>query len=371
MNAQVPGARPAADDAAPRQPGIHRRGTGWQVADQEVTEHTLVTDQGVSLSVLDLGGIVTAFRVPDRDGHVGNVVMGPARLADHLGRARHFSSLVGRYAGRIHHGRFVLEGQPVQLATNEGPNTLHGGPEGLDSRLWTARAVAAGRGAWALELSLVSADGDQGFPGRLEVTVRYTLAPPAEWRIDYSARTDRTTVVNLTHHVYWNLAGRGSIEDHRLQLNARHCAALDEAMIPQQRMPVAGTPLDFHALRRIGDGLRASHAQIRLGRGYDHFFVLDRTRPGLEAAARLEDPASGRTLDIDTTAPGVQFYSGNFLDGTLEGRHGELLRQGDGLCLETQHIGNAPNRADDPGTVLRPGQDWTSTTVHRLRLLPR
>ncbi|NRF71135.1 galactose mutarotase [Aquincola sp. S2] len=346
---------------------LQQRSAGFQAGGQEVTEYLLDAGTGVSLSVLDLGGIVTALHCPDRHGRRGNVVLGPARLDEHLRRARNVSSLVGRYAGRIAGGRFTLDGREVQLAVNEGPNTLHGGPQGFADRLWTVTPMPdAADGSAAIELALVSEHGDQGFPGRLQVRVRYTLTRAGEWRIDYHAVTDRPTVINLTHHAYWNLAGGGSIEDHRLTLHASRHAALDAAMIPQGLDDVAGTPLDFRAGRRIGDGLRAPHPQLRAGRGYDHFFELHRAGPGLIRAARLEDPASGRVLEIETTEPGVQFYSGNFLDGTLEGCHGAMLRQGDALCLETQHIGDAPNRAQGPSTVLRPGEVFTSTTVHRL-----
>jgi len=347
--------------------GVQRRGIGVDAGGREVSEYLLDAGTGVRLAVLDLGGIVTALDCPDRHGRIGNVVMGPAQPSEYLGSARNFNSLVGRYAGRIAGGRFMLDGRPVQLAVNEGPNTLHGGPQGFGARLWTVTPVHdAPEGSAAIELELVSEHGDQGFPGRLQVRVRYTLTRAAEWRIDYRASTDRPTVVNLTHHAYWNLSGGGSIEQHRLTLPASRYAALGAAMLPQGFEDVAGTPLDFRAGRRIGDGLRAPHPQIRAGRGYDHFFALDRMAPGLVRAARLEDPASGRVLEIETTEPGLQFYSGNFLDGTLEGRHGAMLRQGDGLCLETQHVGDAPNRADGPGTVLLPGQVFSSTTVHRL-----
>ncbi len=392
-------------------PAVKRRGTGFHAEGREVSEYLLDAGNGFSLSILDLGGIVTALHCPDRDGRIANVVMGPARLEDHLQRARNFSSLVGRYAGRIAGGRFVLDGRTVELAVNEGANTLHGGPQGFGARLWTVTPLLAADDGAAIELTLVSEHGDQGFPGRLEVRVRYTLtrvarsaesawlsgsggsvgpggsarfggpatspalSPSAqagdwaEWRIDYHATTDRPTVVNLTHHAYWNLAGGGSIEDHRLTLPASRYAALGAAMIPQGFEDVSGTPLDFRAGPRIGAGLRSAHPQMRAGRGYDHFFEIDRAGPGLVPAARLEDLASGRVLEIETTEPGLQFYSGNFLDGTLEGRHGAMLRQGDGLCLETQHVGDSPNRAQSPSTVLRPGEVFSSTTVHRLGIV--
>lgn len=352
---------------------VRRRSTGLRVAGREVTEYVLDAGRGVTLSVLDLGGIVTALNCPDREGRNGNVVPGPARLEDHLQRARNFSCLVGRYAGRIAGGRFTLDGRSVQLAVNEGANTLHGGPQGFGDRMWTVTPVAdTGDGSAAIELELISEDGDQGFAGRLHARVRYTLTPAGEWRIDYRASTDQPTVVNLTHHVYWNLAGRGSIEDHRLVMPASRYATLDPTLIPQGFEDVAGTPMDFRGGRRIGDGWREPHPQIRAGHGYDHFFELDRTQqPGLALAARLEDPASGRVLEVRTTEPGLQLYSGNFLDGTLEGRHGALLRQGDGLCLETQHVGNAPNRTDGPTTVLRPGELYDSTTIYRVGVRAR
>lgn len=344
---------------------VRRRGTGLLVDGREVGEYLLDAGNGFTLAVLDLGGIVTAFNAPDREGRIGNVVPGPARLEDHLRRARNFSCLVGRYAGRIAGGRFELDGRSVQLAVNEGANTLHGGPQGFGDRLWTVTPVP---GSAAVDLELVSEDGDQGFPGRLQVRVRYTLTSAGVWRIDYQASTDQPTVVNLTHHVYWNLAGGGSIEQHRLTMPASRYATLDEALIPQTFEDVAGTPMDFRDGRRIGDGWRKPHPQIRTGYGYDHFFALDRTAPGLALAARLEDPVSGRVLEVETTEPGLQFYSGNFLNGALEGKHGALLRQGDGLCLETQHVGDAPNRADGPTTVLRPGERYASSTVYRLGL---
>jgi len=347
--------------------GVHSRSAGRLADGREVTEYLLDAGGGITMSVLDLGGIVTALNCPDRDGRSANVVLALASLDDHVQRACNFGSLVGRYAGRVAGGRFVLDGQAVQLARNDGNNTLHGGPFGFGGRLWAATPVPpAPDGSAAIELALVSEHGDDGFPGCLQVGVRYTLTSAGEWRIDYRATTDRPTVLNLTHHVYWNLAGGGSIEQHRLTLPASRYAAVDAALIPQGLEAVAGTPMDFRAGRPIGAGWRTPHPQIRIGRGYDHYFLIDREQAGLAFAARLEEPTSGRVLEIETTEPGLQFYSGNFLDGSLEGRDGTMLRQGDGLCLETQRIGDAPNRLEAPTTVLRPGEVFTSTTVHRL-----
>jgi aldose 1-epimerase len=345
---------------------VRSRAAGRLDDGREITEYLLEAG-GLSLSVLDLGGVVTALNCPDRQGRAGNVVLALASLDDHVRRAPHFSSLVGRYAGRLGQGQFNLDGQLVQVARNEGDNTLHGGLLGFGARLWEVTPVpAAADGSVAIDLVLASEDGDQGFPGRLAVQVRYTLTPHGEWRIDYRATTDRPTVLNLTHHAYWNLAGEGSVEQHRLTMPASRYATLGATLLPQDIEAVAGTPMDFRAGRLIGAGWREPHPQICVGRGYDHYFLLDREQPGLAFAARLEDPVSGRVLEIETTEPGLQFYSGNLLDGTLERRHGALLRQGDGLCLETQRIGDAPNRADGPCTVLRPGEVFTSTTVHRL-----
>ena len=221
-------------------------------------------------------------------------------------------------------------------------------------------------GSVALELSLGSDDGDEHYPGRLDVTVRYTLALRNEWRIDYRATTSRATVVDLTHHDYYNLAGVGSALDHELTLNASLFLPVDAYLIPTDIAEVDGTPFDFRQPTRIAERIRSSDAQLMAARGYDHCFIVDRAgRKGLVQAARLTDPLSGRVMDIDTTEPGVQFYSGNFLDGRLRGAHGQAYRQGDGVCLETQHYPDSPNRPEFPSTVLRPGQTYQSTTVHR------
>lgn len=352
--------------------GIRERLAGHLTDGSPVTEYELDNGAGLTLGVLDLGGIVTRVECPDRHGRRANVVARLARLEDYPGPARCFGSLVGRCAGRIAGGRFELDGQAFELVRNEGAHTLHGGVPGFGERRWqVVPLTTTAAGEVAIELRLDSPHGDQGFPGRLALSVRYALTPDGTWRIDYQARTDRPAPVNPTHHAYWNLAGGGSIEHHRLTLAASRYAELDPSLIPQALVPVAGTPMDFRSGRTIGEGLRAAHPQIRIARGYDHFFELDRPGPGLAFAARLDDPASGRVLEIETTEPGLHFYSGNALDGRLETDAGTLLRQGDALCLETQHIGDAPNRRDGPSVVLRPGQVFTSTTVHRFGVRAR
>jgi aldose 1-epimerase len=333
---------------------------------REVHEHTLVNGRGLSLSAINLGGIVTALNVPDRQGHVANVVLGFSGLADYVERNPNFGTLVGRYANRIAGGRFELDGQVHTLPLNDGPNTLHGGPRGFGKVWWdiTAEPVAAD-GSVALRLDRVSADGDEGFPGNLDVSVRYTLQADDAWRVDYRATCDRATVLNLSQHAYFNLAGGGSALDHRLTLAASRYTTVDAHLIPVALAAVDGTPFDFRRATRVGERIRHGHPQLALARGYDHNWVLDRDREGMCLAARLEDDVSGRVMEIETTEPAVQFYSGNFLDGRLLGAGGALYRQGDGLCLETQHFPDSPNRADFPSTVLRPGEVFQSSTRYR------
>ena len=320
--------------------------------------YTLASGAGLSLTALDLGGSVTALNVPDRAGRVANVVLGLPAPADYLQPHPHLGTLVGRYANRIAGGRFALDGETFELPRNDGSNTLHGGPQGFGKRWWDVTQLDSA----VLVQKHASEVGDHGFPGRLEVKVRYTQTPRHELRVDYESRCGRSTVVNLTNHAYFNLAGGGSILDHRLMIAAGRYCAVDETLIPQDLESVAGTPFDFRAPHAIGARIREPHPQLLRAHGYDHNWVLE--GEGLRFAARLEDPASGRVLEIATTEPGLQFYSGNFLDGSHAGRAG-ALRQGDGLCLETQHFPDSPNRPDFPSTVLRPGETFRSTTVHR------
>jgi len=346
---------------------VARRPYGRLPDGSEVFEYTLDNGHGLRLRAINLGGIVTELQVPDRQGRSDNVVLGFGALDDYVERNPNFGTLVGRYANRIAGGRFVLDGEAHQLPLNDGPNTLHGGAQGFGMRWWAIEPVtAATDGSVALDLSLTSEDGDCGFPGRLDVNVRYTLTPANACRIDYRAITSRPTVVNLTHHGYYNLAGSGTALDQVLTLNASRFIEVDGNLVPESIAQVEGTPFDFTQPRRISDRIRSGARQLLAARGYDHCFVLDRDEvQGLMPAARLADPASGRVMDISTTELGIQFYSGNFLDGRLRGAHGQAYRQGDGVCLETQHFPDAPNRPDFPSTVLRPGRTFQSTTVHQ------
>ncbi len=332
-----------------------------------VFEYTLDNGRGLVLRAINHGGIVTALHCPDREGRSANVVLGFSELNDYVERNPNFGTLVGRFGNRIRGGRFMLDGEPHQLSLNDGPNALHGGPGGFGKRWWAIEPLAPqADGSVALELKLTSEDGDEAYPGRLDVTVRYTLTPANEWRIDYRASTSRATVLNLTHHGYYNLAGAGSALDHELTLNASFFLPVDATLIPTEIAEVDATPFDFRQPTRIGERIRSGHAQLMAGRGYDHCFVLDRAgSKGLVHAARLAEPVSGRVMDIETTEPGIQFYSGNFLDGRLRGSAGQAYRQGDGVCLETQHFPDSPNRREFPSTVLRPGETFQSTTVHR------
>lgn len=337
-----------------------------------VHEYTLSNGRGLTLTAITLGGIVTGLWVPDAQGQTANVVLGFDNLDDYAHRNPSFGIIVGRYGNRIAGASFELDGQTHTLARNDGPNCLHGGTEGFGHRLWQAESAQPLPGeAEALRFTLTSPHGDQGFPGELTVSVRYALsATDNSWRLDYEATTDRATVINLTHHDFFNLAGEGSVLGHALTIRAARYTEVDAHLIPQRHAPVSGTPFDFRAPTVIEARIRQAHPQLLRAQGYDHNWLLDGPpdAQGLRPAATLQDPASGRRMDILTTEPALQFYSGNFLDGSLAGPGGRIYRQGDGLCLETQHNPDSPHHeaaSDWPSTVLRPGEVWRSTTIHR------
>ena len=319
---------------------------------------TLTGTGGAEVRVMAYGAIVVSGRVPDRTGALDDVVLGYDTLDGYLRDRCFMGSVVGRYANRIRGGRFPLDGREVVLETNDGPNHLHGGHDGFHRRLWTAEPVADD----AVRLGLVSADGDGGYPGRLDVSVTYTLSPGNELSVDYLATSDRATPVNLTQHSYFNLAGAGTVLDHLLAIDADAFTPVDETLIPTgERAPVAGTPFDFTRPTAIGARIGDAHPQLLHGHGYDHNFVL--RGGGLAPAARLADPRSGRVLDVRTTEPGLHFYSGNFLTAEPRGKGGRAYALHDGLCLETQHFPDSPNRPDFPSTIVRPGEPLRSRTV--------
>jgi aldose 1-epimerase len=322
--------------------------------DGREVERYVLRGGDVEVAVLTYGAVLQSVRVPDAAGDVADVALGYDDLAGYLGDTTYVGAVVGRFGNRIADGRFTLDGTEHVLPQNHGTSCLHGGPEGFHTKLWSAREVPGG-----VELSLTSPDGDSGFPGTLATTVTYVLDDDG-LTLTYDAVTDRPTVVNLTNHAYWNLAGGGTVEDHVLELPASRFVAVDERLIPTGLAPVEGTPMDFRSPRRIGDRLRDGSEQLRHAQGYDHAWLPD--GEGMRTAARVTDPSSGRVLEVHTDQPSVQFYSGNFLDGSVFGRGGRAYRQGDGLCLETQHLPDSPNRPEFPSTVLRPGERYATTT---------
>src|SRR2546427_12292489 len=345
-----------------------------QVPDgRAVEQFTLTNAHGIEVRVITYGGIITAIRTPDRSGRLDDIVLGFDSLAGYLKDSPYFGAIVGRYANRIANGQFSLDGTTYRLAKNNGSNTLHGGVRGFDKVLWTGEPFQNDSGV-GVTLRYTSKDGEEGFPGTLITRVTYTLTPRDELVVDYEATTDKATPINLSQHTYWNLHGSagGDILDHMLTLNATAFTPVDSTLIPTGEIaPVAGTPFDFRAATRVGVRIGQDNTQLRFGRGYDHNWVLDRAG-GSEVvhAARLVEPSSGRALDISTTEPGVQFYSGNFLDGTIKGKGGRVYPYRSGLCLETQHFPNSPNHANFPSTILRPGATYRSRSVFRFSIAP-
>jgi aldose 1-epimerase len=324
---------------------------------------TLTNDHGMSARVLDLGAYITEINVPGKDGRPANVVLGPGDLAG-WEKAGGFNSLIGRYANRLMHG-FSIDGAHYDIAAAPNGVTLHGGRPGYNSRVLASQTFKRADAAGVI-LTLVSPDGDQGFPGQLTVQVTYSIDNNNNFDIDYKATTDKPTVLNLTNHIYFNMAGNGSgsVENQLMQVMADQYSPTDALQIPTgEAAPVAGTAFDFRELKPIGKDLRSSEPQMLIGRGYDHNYVLRKSRPGaLELAARITDPVSGRTLELSTTQPGVQVYSSNNLNGGAVSAAGTTLRATDGLALETQHFPDSPNHPNFPSTELKPGEAFTSTT---------
>jgi aldose 1-epimerase len=344
--------------------GVARAPFGKTGNGQTVEIYTLTNAQGVEMRVITYGGIITSLKVPDRHGQFGDVVLGFDTLDGYLKDSPYFGALIGRYGNRIAKGQFVLDGKTYTLATNNGPNHLHGGVKGFDKVVWNAVPGENADGV-SLTLTRTSPDGEEGYPGKLLVTVRYTLTDTNELAIEYRATTDKPTPVNLTQHSYFNLAAdAGDILGHELTIHATKYTPVDNTLIPTGELaPVQGTPFDFQKSTAIGARIDTDNVQLKNGLGYDHNWVLDRSGPGLRAAARLAEPKSGRTLEIATTEPGLQFYSGNFLDGTITGKGGRVYGRRTGLCLETQHYPDSPNHPDFPSTILQPGQTYSSRTV--------
>jgi aldose 1-epimerase len=330
-----------------------------------VEVYTLTNARGMQVRAITYGAIIQAIRVPDRSGQLADVTLGYDSLPGYITDSPYFGAVVGRYANRIARGRFTLGGRTYRLATNNGPNSLHGGVKGYDKVVWRARSFQRGDSA-GVTFGHTSPDGDEGYPGTLRVTVTYTLTPANELVVDYSARTDKPTPVNLSQHSYFNLAGEGSgdILQHVLTLDADRYTPVDSTLIPTGELAsVAGTPFDFRTPTAVGARIEQPDDQLRYGKGYDHNFVLNRSGPGLVPAVHVLDPKTGRTLDIATTEPGLQFYSGNFLDGSIKGKGGHVYGHRSAIVLETQHFPDSPNHSNFPSTILRPGRELRSRTV--------
>jgi aldose 1-epimerase len=333
---------------------------------------TLRNGAGVEVHIATLGGIITSLRVPDREGHFDDVVLGHDAVAGYFPNSSYFGAIIGRYGNRIGNGTFALDDTTYKLAQNNGPNHLHGGNKGWNQAIWRPETFQDASGTGVV-LTSTSPDGDEGYPGTVAAKVTYTLTSRNELAVDYEATTDKPTIINLTQHSYFNLAGERATDilGHQLMINADRYTPVDDTLIPTGELAaVAGTPFDFQTSTGIGARIGQDNQQLLRGRGYDHNWVLTRQGEGLSLAARVLEPASGRTLEIATTEPGIQFYSGNFLDGSIKGKNGHVYGHRAGFCLETQHFPDSPNKPAFPPTTLRPGQTYRSRTVMTFGVAP-
>ena len=352
-------------------PEIKKEAFGQTASGEPVEIYTLSNANGMEARIMTYGGTVVSLKAPDRHGKLGDVVLGYETLDGYLKNSPYFGAIVGRYGNRIGKGRFSLNGSQYTLPKNNGENTLHGGIKGFDKVVWKATEFK-GKDRADLKLSYLSKDGEEGFPGNLSVTVVYTLTNNNELKIDYSATTDKTTVINLTHHSYFNLAGEGSILNHELTINASKFTPVDAGLIPTgELLSVKGTPMDFTQPTVIGARIDQQDEQLTFGKGYDHNWVLNNKTGRLALVARVYEPTSGITMEVSTTEPGIQFYSGNFLDGGITGKGGRVYKQRSGFCLETQHFPDSPNKPRFPSTVLKPGQKYKTSTIYKFSVIRR
>lgn len=339
-----------------------------EVEGQPVDLYTLTNANGLVMTVTNYGGIVVSLTVPDKAGNLGDIVLGFSAVADYVKNSPYYGCIVGRYGNRIGKAKFSLDGQEYTLAANNGENSLHGGVKGFDKVIWAAKEVKTDN-AVGVELKYLSKDMEEGFPGNLDATVTYWLTNDNEFKIEYAATTDKPTVVNLTHHSYFNLAGEGSgdILGHELTINADTYTPVDQGLIPTGKLePVEGTPMDFRTATAVGARIDADFEQLKFGKGYDHNWVLNRKSAGdMELAATVFEPKSGRVMEVLTTEPGLQFYAGNFLDDSRTGKSGKVNGFRTGLCLETQHYPDSPNKPDFPTVVLKPGETYKTSTIYK------
>jgi aldose 1-epimerase len=335
---------------------------------REATLYTLTNANGMVAKISNLGGVIAELHVPDRDGVLADVCHGYDNVDDYLNESTYFGALIGRYGNRIANGQFTLDGETHQLDANNGANHLHGGTDGFHRQLWQAEPFNTPKSA-GLILTYLSIDGDQGYPGTAEVTAIYELRDNNELRIAFHAVADKATPMNLTNHAYFNLAGKGDILGHELTIPADAYTPVDAGLIPEgPPAPVAGTPFDFRSATAIGARIGQKDQQLGYGAGYDHNFVLNKSEPGkLEVSARVVDPASGRVLEVLSQEPGIQFYSGNFLDDSVKGK-GRIYGYRSGICLEPQHFPDSPNRPDFPSTILRPGEEYSTVMAYKFSI---
>jgi len=329
---------------------------------EEVKLVTMSNGKGLTAKITTYGGIITSFDAPGKDGIASDIVLGFDNLEGYLKGHPYFGAIIGRYGNRIGNAKFTLDGKEYKLAANDGKNNLHGGIKGFDKVVWTIEKAQAEGDNAVLKLSYTSKDGEEGFPGNLKCVVTYTLTADNKLKMHYEATTDKTTVVNMTNHAYWNMAGQGSgdVFGHELMLNADKYTLVDDGFIPTGELQdVKGTPFDFTESRKIGSRAK----EVNIG-GYDHNFVLNGKTGEMKLAAKVYEPTSGRVMVIETTEPGIQFYTGNFLDGTLTGKGGKVYNKHGAFCLETQHYPDSPNKPEFPSTVLKPGEKYETTTIH-------
>lgn len=350
--------------------GITKQHWGNGPSGEQVDLYTLRDSKGLEATITNYGGRIVKLKTPDRNGKFEDIVLGFDDLNGYFGKNPYFGALLGRYANRIANGEFQLDGKAYKLARNNGPNALHGGLKGFDKVVWTARQISTAKHP-GLELKYLSKDGEEGFPGNLNVTVVYTLTDENELKIDYEATTDKDTVINLSNHSYFDLSGQsaGKIMDDQVMINADKFTPVNSNLIPTGELrSVAGTPFDFRKPTAIGARINENDQQLNYGMGYDHNFILNRTGDGPSLAAKVTDPDSGRVIEVFTTQPGIQFYTGNHLDGTVRGKGGTLYKPRFAFCLETQHFPNSPNQPDFPTTELKPGQQFHEITIFKFSI---
>jgi aldose 1-epimerase len=344
---------------------VHKAPFGKTADGTPVEIYTLRNNEGMEATIMTYGGIVTSLKVPDKDGKFGDVVLGYDQLGGYLTNSPYFGALIGRYGNRIARGQFTLDGHAYTLATNNSPNHLHGGLKGFDKVVWTAKPVETFYGP-GLELTYLSKDGEEGYPGNLSVTAIYVVTEKDELVVQFTATTDQDTICNLTHHSYFNLRGSGDVLDYVVQINADKMTPVDSTLITTgELMPVTGTPFDFRQPTAIGARIGDNNQQLKFANGYDHNWVLNKSSGELIQAARVFEPQTGRVLEVFTTSPGMQFYTGNFLNGTIKGKGGRVYQFRDGFCMEPQCFPDSPNHPNFPTTELKPGEVYKNTIIYK------